>query len=87
MLILTRNMNQSIVIGEDVFISVLGVKGNQVRLGINAPKNVSIHREEIFIKIQAEQDALNAGGDDLDANLMDAFRAHQKVIHAHHTSH
>ena len=42
---------------------------------------------EIFIKIQAEQDALKAGGDDLDANLMDAFRAHQKVIHAHHTSH
>ena len=87
MLILTRNMNQSIVIGEDVFISVLGVKGNQVRLGINAPKNLSVHREEIFIKIQAEQNALNVGGGELDTCLMDAFRAHQKTIHAHHTSH
>lgn len=56
MLILTRNRNQSIIIGDDIIITVLGVKGNQVRFGIDAPKEVSVHREEIYNRIQAEKD-------------------------------
>ena len=52
MLILTRRVGESVVIGEDVTVTVLGVKGNQVRIGINAPKNVSVHREEIFERIK-----------------------------------
>ncbi len=55
MLILTRRMGESLMIGDDVSVTVLGVKGNQVRLGINAPKDVSVHREEIYQRIQNEQ--------------------------------
>ena len=52
MLILTRRVGESVVIGEDVVVTVLGVKGNQVRIGINAPKTVAVHREEIFERIK-----------------------------------
>jgi carbon storage regulator len=52
MLILTRRVGESVVIGEDVTVTVLGVKGNQVRIGINAPKTVTVHREEIFERIK-----------------------------------
>ena len=55
MLILTRRVGESVVIGEDVTVTVLGVKGNQVRIGINAPKTVAVHREEIFERIKREQ--------------------------------
>jgi carbon storage regulator len=54
MLILTRRVGESIMVGPDVTVAVLGVKGNQVRVGINAPKNVPVHREEIFDRIQRE---------------------------------
>lgn len=57
MLILTRRVGETIVIGDDVKITVLGVKGNQVRIGVNAPKTVSVHREEIFNRIQQEQNS------------------------------
>jgi carbon storage regulator len=54
MLILTRKVGESLIVGEDITITVLGVRGNQVRVGINAPKNVAVHREEIFDRIQRE---------------------------------
>lgn len=56
MLILTRRVGETLMIGQDVTVTVLGVKGNQVRIGINAPKDVSVHREEIFQRIKQEQD-------------------------------
>lgn len=56
MLILTRRVGETLIIGDDVVITVLGVKGNQVRIGINAPKDVSIHREEIYNRIHQNSD-------------------------------
>jgi carbon storage regulator len=55
MLILTRRTNETLMIGDDVKITVLNVKGNQVRIGIDAPNNVAVHREEIYQRIQDEQ--------------------------------
>lgn len=60
MLILTRRIGETLIIGDDVNITVLGVKGNQVRLGINAPKDVSVHREEIYLRIQQEKQGVDA---------------------------
>jgi carbon storage regulator len=61
MLILTRKVGESLRIGDDVSVVVLGVKGNQVRIGVDAPKSVSVHREEIYNRIQDENDGDNIG--------------------------
>jgi carbon storage regulator len=55
MLILTRRVGETVMIGEDVTVTVLGVKGNQVRIGVSAPRDVAVHREEIFERIKREE--------------------------------
>ncbi len=60
MLILTRRVGETLMIGDEVKVTVLGVKGNQVRIGVDAPKDVAVHREEIYQRIQREMD----GGED-----------------------
>ena len=56
MLILTRRVGETLMVGDEVTVTVLGVKGNQVRIGVNAPKDVSVHREEIYQRIQKEKE-------------------------------
>ncbi len=60
MLILTRRVGETLMIGDEVTVTVLGVKGNQVRIGVNAPRDVAVHREEIYDRIRNEQDQKNS---------------------------
>ena len=64
MLILTRRVGETLVIGYDVNVTVLGVRGNQVRLGVDAPKEVAVHREEIYQRIQNEADNNDSSNSD-----------------------
>ncbi len=74
MLILTRRVGETVMIGNDVTVTVLGVKGNQVRIGINAPKSVAVHREEIYERIQREQQGQGGEpGADLKAHSSDDY--------------
>ena len=62
MLILTRRVGETVMIGNEVTVTVLGVKGNQVRVGVNAPKDVAVHREEIYERIKREEDLDSRAG-------------------------
>jgi carbon storage regulator len=62
MLILTRRVGETVMIGNEVTVTVLGVKGNQVRIGVNAPKDVAVHREEIYERIKREEDQDTVSG-------------------------
>ena len=64
MLILTRRVGESLMIGDDVNVTVLGIRGNQVRIGVNAPKEVSVHREEIYERIQQEKSGGSSSTED-----------------------
>ncbi len=70
MLVLTRKLNQSIKIGDEVEITVIEVRGDQVRLGVTAPRDVAVHRKEVYLQIQQENRAASAA---LDASALDSL--------------
>jgi len=71
MLILTRRVGETVMIGNEVTVTVLGVKGNQVRIGVNAPKDVAVHREEIYERIKREEDGEGKSSPGTLPNLVD----------------
>lgn len=75
MLILTRRVGETLMIGDDVTVTVLGVKGNQVRVGVNAPKDVAVHREEIFERIKREDGGARRDGAGAEEGERDPLKA------------
>jgi len=74
MLILTRRVGETVMIGNDVTVTVLGVKGNQVRVGVNAPRDVAVHREEIFERIKREhEEGTSSARPDKNGHAHDAY--------------
>ncbi|MFY0783687.1 carbon storage regulator CsrA [Peribacillus simplex] len=73
MLVLTRKLNESIMIGDDIEITILSVEGEQIKLGINAPKNVDIHRKEIYLSIQQENNEASKTETNLLKNINEFF--------------
>ncbi len=71
MLVLTRRANQSIMIGDDIVVTVLDVRGDQVRIGIKAPRSVGVHREEVFVALQRDRDGAIADRSDNDVIDLD----------------
>lgn len=78
MLILTRRIGEKIMINENISFQIMEIKGNQVRMGIEAPADVSIHREEIFLKVKAQQELLMGMDAEVNISLMDTYRRHSK---------
>lgn len=74
MLVLTRKVNEAIQIGEDIEIKVLGIDGEQIKLGVSAPKHVDIHRKEIYLEIQRE----NSDAADISTDLLNLLKNHTK---------
>lgn len=87
MLILTRRIGERLVIGENTFCTVLGIKGNQIRLGFDAPADISVHREEIYMKVKAEKELLIDAGAESDLTLTETFRAYKTKEKLRHLTH